>query len=124
MARLSLLFAALFGLLAVGVGAAGAHLVDPADAQALRWLTTAGSYAGWHAVAVLGIGLYLRQARQVERLLALAALFLILGLILFCGSLWVMALGGPAGLSSVTPVGGIAFLLGWLCLGMWGVLGR
>lgn len=124
MAALNLFVAGLMGLLSVALGAVGAHVLDPTDADALRWLDTALRYAGWHVAALVALGLYIRTARLPDRWAGLASLAFIIGLLLFSGSLYAMAFGAPRALSVVTPVGGVALMLGWLILLLWAVFGR
>ena len=96
---------------AVGFGAFGAHaLKGRLDAEALGWWQTAVTYLLPHAVAVIAIGLAARPR------LAPAAWLLAGGAALFATTLFVMALGAPRWLGAVTPLGGIAMILGWLLL--------
>lgn len=124
MASFSLFFAGLMGLMSIALGAIGAHMLDPADAQALRWLDTATGYAGWHIAALVALGLYLRTARMPESWAGFASAAFIAGLVLFSGSLYAMAFGAPRAISIVTPVGGVAFMLGWLIVIFWAMFGR
>ncbi len=103
--------AGFFGLIGVALGAFGAHgLADylAANDSALTW-QTAVLYQLIHAVALLALG------RQTTRWRALVWVWS-LGIILFSGSLYALALGGPGWLGPVTPIGGLLFLLGWLIL--------
>lgn len=102
--------AGLAGFLAVALGAFGAHalkgvLVD----QKLSWWQTASHYHLAHAVAMA-----LPHARVSRK--GPAALFFALGILLFSGSLYTMALTGQTWLGAVTPLGGLMFLAGWLRL--------
>jgi uncharacterized membrane protein YgdD (TMEM256/DUF423 family) len=98
---------AVLGLLAVAFGAFGAHGV--ADPAAKAWMQTGAAYQLAHVLAaLLAVGLP-RQATGA------AAAFLI-GAVLFSGSLYAMALGGPLWLGAVTPIGGLGFLSGWVLL--------
>lgn len=103
--------AALSALCAVAVGAFAAHGID--SPKSADWLRTGSMYQMHHAVAVLA-GLGLRRA-GIRSMGAVAALFL-LGTVLFSGSLYAMAFGAPRILGAVTPVGGAAFLIGWLIM--------
>jgi uncharacterized membrane protein YgdD (TMEM256/DUF423 family) len=86
-------------------GAFGAHGVSGKPAE---WLDTGARYQVIHAVAILiSFGL--------TRSLRPAQLFVI-GTVLFSGSLYAMALGAPRLLGAVTPLGGLAFIAGWLTL--------
>ena len=110
-----LLAAALAGASAVALGAFGAHaLRDALDERALAVWRTAVDYQFWHALALLGVGV-LAQTRP-SGALSLAAIALVIGLVLFCGSLYALALGAPRLLGAITPLGGLAFIVGWLAL--------
>jgi uncharacterized membrane protein YgdD (TMEM256/DUF423 family) len=101
--------AAVNGLIAVGAGAWAAHGLEAAQgAQAAEWARTASTYQMWHALALLA--LWAGGWRSRGRWLFLA------GIVLFSGSLYALALGGPRGLVYATPFGGLAFLLGWVWL--------
>ena len=103
--------AALNGLCAVGMGAFAAHGVT--SPKMIDWLHTGSTYQMYHALAVLA-ALGLRRA-GVRSMGPVAALFF-LGTLLFSGSLYAMAFGAPRILGAVAPVGGGAFMLGWLVL--------
>ena len=102
-----LTLAALAGLLCVGFGAFAAHGVTDPKAQDL--LRTGALYGFVHVLATLAAGVLAPKARLAP------ALFLA-GVVLFCGSLWAMALGAPRGLGAVTPFGGLCFMGGWIAL--------
>jgi uncharacterized membrane protein YgdD (TMEM256/DUF423 family) len=111
---------ALNGFLAVAFGAFGAHgLTHLADERMLSVYEKAADYHAWHALAIFMTGLAVARC-QSRWTLAAGALFL-LGVLLFSGSLYAIALGGPGWLGPVTPVGGSALLAGWLALsiGCW-----
>lgn len=115
-ARIALVLGALLMFVAVALGAFGAHALKarfPADLQAV-W-QTAVTYHAWHALGLFGIGLLLIQSPDRPGA-ALAAWLLLLGIVLFSGSLYAMALTGLKVLGAVTPLGGVAFLAGWLAL--------
>lgn len=98
---------------AVAAGAYAAHAVkDAPHADARRLLDTAVLYMFVHGLGILAAGILARAAAS-GWLVAAGSLHLA-GIVLFCGSLWVLALTGRS--LGVAPVGGIAFLLGWLCL--------
>ncbi len=102
--------AGLAGCLAVALGAFGAHaLKDVLVDQKLSWWQTASHYHLVHAVAMA-----LPHARAGGK--GPAALFFALGILVFSGSLYIMALTGQTWLGAVTPLGGLMFLTGWLRL--------
>ena len=117
MARTFLILAALNGLAAVALGAFGAHglqarLADAADAvKRLDWWRTAAHYHLVHAV-VLGLVAVLAE-RAASQALAVSGWAFLVGMLIFGGSLYAMALGGPRWLGAVTPLGGVGLLIGW-----------
>jgi len=114
--RLALVLAAAFLFAAVGLGAFGAHALRARlmpDLMAVY--QTAVQYHFWHALGLLAVGILLTQKPE-SAALAAAAWLLVAGLVLFCGSLYALALTGVRGLGAVTPVGGAAFLMAWAAL--------
>jgi uncharacterized membrane protein YgdD (TMEM256/DUF423 family) len=109
--RLWLRLSALSGLISVAAGAFAAHgVADPGSRDLLR---TGASYEAVHALAVLAVvALFDARARRA----AWPATFFLLGSLLFSGSLYAIALGGPRWLGAVTPVGGLLFMAGWATL--------
>ena len=116
-----IVLAGLSGLIAVGMGAYGAHgLAGEADAQAL--VAQAANYQIIHALALLGADRITVDTRRGGGMLAHgAALLFALGMALFCGSLYVKALtGAPLAVPMVTPAGGMTLMAGWLVLALAG----
>ncbi len=112
-----LLLAAINGFLAVAAGAFGAHgLQGRLDAHALSLFETAARYHMAHALA-MGLAALAGRGGANAAAAAAAALFLV-GILLFSGSLYALALTGARGLAFVTPFGGIAFLAGWAALAL------
>ncbi|MFO1282754.1 MAG: DUF423 domain-containing protein [Burkholderiales bacterium] len=112
-ARACLVAGALLALLAVAAGAFGAHALRGRLApDALAVWQTAVQYHGFHALAVLGVGLYLGPRPAARAARSAAALF-VAGIVLFAGSLYALSLSGARALSALTPIGGLAFLAGW-----------
>jgi uncharacterized membrane protein YgdD (TMEM256/DUF423 family) len=103
-----LALAALSGLIAVGAGAFGAHGVT--DPKVQEWLKTGAHYQLIHAVSAL-VALSLVQL-GLRRMQTVASLFLG-GSLIFAGTLYAMALGGPRLLGAVTPIGGLGLMAGW-----------
>lgn len=114
MARLFLMLAGFSGLLAVALGAFGAHGLKQRLGEMLPVWQTAVLYHLVHTVALLGVGLWLAQ-RPAMSLNTAGGLFAA-GILLFSGSLYVLALGGPRWLGPITPLGGLCFMLGWAVL--------
>lgn len=110
-----LMLAALFGFLGVALGAFGAHALRARlSPDMLRVWETAVNYQFWHTLALLGVGLLVLRT-QSAWLTAAGSLFA-LGLLLFSGSLYALALSGIRPLGAITPIGGVLLLGGWLCL--------
>ena len=115
-ARHCLVVAALALAGAVVLGAFGAHaLRGRLDPDALAIYQTAVQYHFWHALGMLGVGALMLQWPTSGRLGWVAGL-LLAGLILFCGTLYALALTGATWLGMVTPIGGLAFIAAWLVL--------
>jgi uncharacterized membrane protein YgdD (TMEM256/DUF423 family) len=121
-ARLTLLIAALAGAVAVMLGAFAAHVLRAQlSAQMLDVFQTGVTYQFYHVLALFGVGL-LRQRSDRPALQVSAWLFLI-GMLLFCGSLYVLVLTGEHYLGVITPIGGVAMIAGWLTLA-WAVFSK
>lgn len=99
--------AALSAAIAIGAGAFGAHA---ASGQAQEWLRTGASYQLLHAIAAIVVAR--RDPRISWTLLGGAAVFAV--------SLYLLALGAPHWFGAITPLGGLAMIIGWL----WLALGR
>jgi uncharacterized membrane protein YgdD (TMEM256/DUF423 family) len=106
-----LIAAALLGLLGVAAGAFGAHgLESSLSAEQLEWWGTAARYQQIHAVALLIVGW---GAGPWTRWRTRAACCVVIGIVVFAGTLYAMALGGPRILGAITPIGGLALICGW-----------
>jgi len=116
-AQVTLTLAALSGLLAVVFGAFGAHaLRSRLDAYAMGIFETAVQYQFFHSLALLGVGILMLQLPPTALLRSSALLFGI-GILVFSGSLYLLSFTGLRWLGAVTPLGGLAFIGGWACLG-------
>jgi uncharacterized membrane protein YgdD (TMEM256/DUF423 family) len=103
-------------MLAVALGAFGAHgLKARVSPEQLAWWQTAVDYHFWHGLGLLAIGLLLlnNPALTTARY---AGLLLQIGILIFCGSLYAMTLGAPRWFGAITPIGGLAFMAGWMFL--------
>ena len=110
-----LVIAAVNGLLAVAAGAFGAHgLQGRIDAHALQVFETGAHYHMYHALAIGLAAFAIRDAAAGPA--TAAAGFFLAGILLFSGSLYLLALTGTKLLGIVTPFGGVCFLIGWGCL--------
>ncbi len=113
--RLALIFAGLTGMSAVALGAITAHMgPDILTPQQQSWIETALKYQTWHALALLGVAAL--SAAYNSRLFKIAGYLFILGLLLFCGSLYILAATNLMAIGILTPFGGLSFILGWGCL--------
>lgn len=114
--RMLLLGAAMSGFLTVALGAFGAHALRGSLSQEMLsvW-QTAVLYQGLHSLALLAIGLLALQIREHRWIIRSGGLML-LGILLFSGSLYLMALSNYRPLGMVTPFGGLALLSGWAML--------
>jgi len=107
------IIAAVLGALAVVLGAFGAHaLRGQLDAGSLQVWHTAVDYQFWHALALLGLA-----SAPPSRWRIASSIAFTMGVVLFCGSLYALALGAPRWIGAITPVGGLTFIAGWVCLG-------
>jgi len=117
MFRVLLLLAALFGFTGVGLGAFAAHgLKGQLSAEYLAVFQTGVHYQMLHALALLALAALWQ--RLPGRLLRAAGVCFCVGILLFSGSLYALTLSGIGALGMITPVGGLMFLAGWLCLGL------
>ena len=113
--RVVIAIAALLGAAAVLLGAFGAHaLRDTLDERALAIWHTAVEYQFWHVLAAVAVALLARDGAST--CLRIAAIAFVAGIVLFCGSLYALALGGPRVVGVITPFGGVAFVVGWIAL--------
>lgn len=116
MTRLFLAIAAINGFLAVGLGAFGAHgLKGRLSESLMSAYQTAVQYHFYHTLALFGLALLIQRLGERPLLLTSGWLF-VTGMLLFSGSLYWLAFGGPRWLGPVTPVGGLAFLAAWFTL--------
>lgn len=113
----TLLWACIMGGLAVVIGAFGAHAFKP-------FLIASGTsdvfelavrYQFYHALALLGTGILM--AHFETKHLSFSGLFFLIGIFFFSGSLYALSFTGIKVLGAVTPLGGISFIAGWICLG-------
>jgi uncharacterized membrane protein YgdD (TMEM256/DUF423 family) len=122
--RLWLIIAGIDGATLILLGAYGAHNVA-LEPDTRRWFDTAWQYQALHAATLLAIAMGIAQVGRVARIaLNLAALSFASGTVLFCGSLYRMALGGAALFPMAAPIGGSAFILGWAAIALAGLVAR
>ena len=117
MLRVFLMLAAFFGFTGVALGAFAAHgLKGRLSEQYLAIFHTGVTYQLIHTLALVGVALLATQIQS--RLVTGAGIAFALGIVLFSGSLYLLTLSGIGQLGLITPIGGLAFLIGWLCLGL------
>jgi uncharacterized membrane protein YgdD (TMEM256/DUF423 family) len=123
MDRVFISIGAASGLLAVAAGAFGAHaLRERLSATALDTFQTGAQYQMYHALATLAVGILLaRFSIEGSAWLNAAGWLFVAGTVLFSGSLYLLAVTDVRWLGAITPLGGVAFLAGWLALavGIW-----
>ncbi len=125
MAKLFITLASFSGMLAVVLGAFGAHALKARlDDYSLGVWETAVQYHFYHALALLAVGIVALGQPQSTLLRSSGWLFL-LGTLFFSGSLYLLAVSGTRWLGAVTPLGGLAFIGGWACLAVasWKLIG-
>jgi len=116
MTRLWLAIAGLGGLSSVVMGALATHLFD--DAKATDLVRTGALYGMVHAAALIGL-IGFAQGREPRRGAAVVAGWsFCIGILLFSGSLFLLALTGMTRISWVTPIGGAALIVGWAAMGL------
>jgi uncharacterized membrane protein YgdD (TMEM256/DUF423 family) len=120
MERAFLTVGAVFGGLGVAAGAFAAHgLKSRLAPDLLAVFETGARYQLVHAVALLVVGVL--ATRVPHPAVAAAGWLFIVGVVVFSGSLYLLAVTGVRWLGAITPIGGVALIAGWLALA-WGVL--
>ena len=103
---------AILGLLGVAMGAAGTHaLEDRIDVDALDTLETAVRFQMYHAIALVAVGAL--GSVWKSRAVTISCGLLTFGVIVFCGSLYLIALVDIGVFGAVAPVGGLSLMAGW-----------
>ena len=116
MAKLFITLASISGMLAVTLGAFGAHaLKGRLDDYSRGVFETAVQYHFYHSLALLAVGLLAVSQPQTAMLKTSGWMFFI-GILVFSGSLYLLSVSGIRWLGAVTPLGGLAFIVGWACL--------
>jgi uncharacterized membrane protein YgdD (TMEM256/DUF423 family) len=118
MAKTYLLIAALNGFIAVALGAFAAHgLKQRLSPDLLAVFQTGVQYHFYHTLALLTVAILMLHWPQSHSLRWSALLFC-LGILIFSGSLYVLSITGIRWLGAITPLGGMAFLAGWIALAL------
>jgi len=113
--RLAIFFSGFAGMSAVALSAATSHMgPDMLSIQQISWMETAIKYQTWHAIALLAVSCL--SELYENSLLRISGYLFMLGIIIFCGSLYLLIITGNTALGIATPFGGASFILGWgLC---------
>ena len=114
-----LMHGAIFGFIGVVMGAFGAHALKPWFQQIpdLKPIYETGSeYALVHAVVLLVVGVI--SDRNSTSALRVSGYAFTIGIVVFSGSLWTLAIMNVRWLGAITPFGGVALIIGWLSLGV------
>ncbi|NEN75068.1 DUF423 domain-containing protein [Pelistega sp. NLN82] len=117
MIRFAIIFAALSGLITVALGAFGMHaLKEVVSPERLSTWQTAVFYQFIHTIAIMGI---IALSHHLSPLWKKSILLFILGILCFSGSLYTLVLADGIGkFALITPMGGLCFIFGWLCLAL------
>lgn len=116
MAKLFITLGSLSGMVAVMLGAFGAHaLRGRLDEYAQGVFQTAVQYHFYHSLALLAVGVLAITQPQTAMLKSSGWLFFI-GILIFSGSLYLLSISGLRWLGAITPLGGLSFIAGWACL--------
>ena len=116
--KLFIFIGSLNAFFAVALGAFGAHgLKSRVTDDMLTVWQTGVQYHIYHALGLILVGVLFHLFPQASQL-RIAGWFLFAGIVLFSGSLYVMTLSGIRVLGAVTPIGGLAFLIGWLLVAL------
>lgn len=112
--RIQMTAAAITLLLATLLGAFGTHgLRGHLSPGAWETFNTAVEYQFYHGLGLLGTAIVALRFPD-SGLIRAAGWLLLAGILLFCGSLYLLAFGAPSLLGAIAPIGGTAFMLGWL----------
>lgn len=113
--KLFMMIAAAYGAISVAAGAFGAHgLKKILEPRMLEVWQTAAQYQMYHALALLAVAWLI--SKQPSGAATAAGWAFVVGVLVFSGTLYAMALSGVKILGAITPIGGVAFIVGWICL--------
>lgn len=116
MIRLALVVGALYGALAVCLGAFGAHALESRlSGKMLAIWHTAEQYQFYHALALLALALLMRTG-VTGAAMTTAVWCFVIGTLIFSGSLYLLAGSGVKILGAITPIGGVLLIIGWIAL--------
>ena len=119
MRSIFLFLGAMSALLAVALGAFGAHgLKDILSPELMVTYQTAVNYQMWHALGLIGIS-FVHQQDQESKLIAWSGRFMFFGILIFSGSLYLLVFLNIKELGMLTPIGGISFIVAWALLAIY-----
>jgi uncharacterized membrane protein YgdD (TMEM256/DUF423 family) len=120
MSRLFLILGAASAAIGVGAGAFGAHALRARlEPRLLEVFETGARYQMYHALALVAVAVLLARWEGAPRRWAVASGWcFVAGTVLFAGSLYALALTGVGRFGAITPLGGVAFLAGWVVLAL------
>jgi len=114
--KLFLFLAGSFGFLSVAIGAFGAHALKGSLSPEMLEINHTGSqYQMYHSLALLAVAILLKFYPD-SKFFNTAGWLFVAGIIIFSGSLYVLSLTGIKALGAITPIGGLCFLGGWVCV--------
>lgn len=117
MERFYFIAGSISGLIAIGLGAFGAHgLKGRLSAEMLNAFEVGVRYQMYHALALLAVSWAFSRWPRAE--VTAAGWLFVAGTVIFSGSLYFLSVSGIRWIGAITPIGGAAFLLGWLCLAL------
>lgn len=120
MDRIFFVIGAIAAFVGVAAGAFGAHgLKGRLDPDMLAVFETSVRYQMYHAFGLIAAAWAF--TRWPGAAVTWGGWLLLVGIVIFSGSLYILSLGGPRWMGAITPIGGVAFLAGWICLA-WGAL--
>ena len=121
MFRKYFIIGAIFAAIAIAFGAFGAHgLKDIVSERMLQNFETGVRYQMYSALGLMLIALASTIVKDYKKL-AIGAMLIVIGIIIFSGSLYIMALTGATILGAVTPIGGVSLIVGWIFV-VWGIV--
>jgi uncharacterized membrane protein YgdD (TMEM256/DUF423 family) len=111
--RLWIVIGAVSAFVSVAAGAFGAHALKARLTQDMLTIFETGNrYQMYHSLGLIAVGLF--AAHRPSGLLTNAGWAMLVGILLFSGSLYALALSGVRALGAITPIGGVGFLVGWV----------
>ena len=120
MSRLFFAFGSGFALIAVVTGAFAAHaLKTRLSPDMFQVFEVAARYQMYHALGLIAVAWAASQ--WSSQLIAASGWLFVAGIVIFSGSLYILSLTGVRWLGAITPIGGVAFIIGWGCL-LWAAI--